>query len=467
MNPRLLIPGSIVNTFWHLPKAILANIAYQFPGKNLTVIGVTGSNGKTTTVTGIYHLLDYAKIKTGMISTVMAKIGKQEIDTGFHVTSPEPWPLQKIINQMKSRMLTHLVLEATSHGLDQHRLFGIKFTVGIVTNITHEHIDYHKTYTNYLQAKAKLLKNVKIAILNRDDQSYHPLLKYIQKYNPAVQIISYGIQTKDKKPKFQYDSNLALTAFNIHHFSSGTKFTCLINKNKAQQKLAITIPLIGNYNVSNSLAVIAAGITLDINPHTIQKSLETFPSISGRMELTHWKGRNIVIDFAHTPNALQSALETLRQNSKLETRNSKLISVFGCAGLRDHQKRPMMGKISAQLADITILTAEDPRTEDVNHIIAQIAAGCQAAGAEEHLGGVIPLKKSIESHLRGERRTKSVFIRIPDRQQAITTSIAISKPHDTIGIFGKGHEQSMCYGTTEHPWSDRKAVQKAIQSHQY
>ena len=442
------IPHSWVNTLRHYPTALLAAAYYQYPSRLLFIIGITGSDGKTTTTNGIYHLLQTANLKTGMLSTISAKIGNQNINTGLHVTTPDPWPLQKLIKSMVDHNAKYAVLETTSHGWAQHRLFGTNFDIGVITNITHEHFDYHGTYQNYLLTKAKLLKHVKLAVLNIDDKSYQPLLKYLKSHNPGAQIWTYGIQ----------NPNANFLAKNINISNKALNYTCYINertneqwyKQPKQQKFDITFPILAYFNVYNTLAMIAVGHYLKIPPRIIQKALKTFPPIPGRMEYIPWKKRRIVIDFAHTPNAIQSALETLRQNSKLETRNSKLISVFGCAGLRDIQKRPLMGKVSAQFADITIITAEDPRTEDVNKIIAQIATGCKQAGAKETLLSNVRCQMS------------DVFIRIPDRQTAITTALAISHPGDTIGIFGKGHEKSMCYGATEHPWSDKKAVQKAI-----
>lgn len=452
---RTYIPHPIINTLIHLPNAWIANIRYQFPAKHLSSIGVTGSNGKTTTVNGIYHLLKTAKIKTGMLSTINAKIGNQKTNTGLHVTSPGPWTLQKILHSMHRQHLAIAVLEVTSHGLAQHRLLGVNFDIGIITNITHEHLDYHDTYAKYLQTKAKLLKKVKTAIINYDDQSYPQILKYLKQHNPQAKIIAYSTQrslhpnhsnpSTDKTGKIRY-----IKATNIKLGKQGAKFDLLDSQKPT--KIKINTPLTGKFNVSNALAVIATGIALNLNIKTIQKALATYPKISGRMETIIWKKRHIIIDFAHTPDGMEKALTTI---SKLKNPNKKLISVFGCAGLRDHKKRPMMGKISGKIADITILTAEDPRTEDVNQIIEEISAGCQAAGAQEHQLSTQP--KTLPS-------TPHIFTRQPDRQQAIELAIQLSQPGDIIAILGKGHEQSMCYGTTERPWSDQKEVKKIIKS---
>jgi len=389
---RGLVPQRLINIFWHLPKAILANFYFNFPSKSLKIIGVTGTDGKTTTSSIIYHILKEAGFKAGLISTVSAKIGKEEVSTGLHVTSPDPWKLQKIIKEMAGRGCEYLVLEVTSHGLDQYRLFGINFEIGVITNVTHEHLDYHKDYKGYLKAKCKLFKNAKISILNKDDKSF----KYI---NNAVmgKIISYGKKTGDINLKnFPFETSLA-----------------------------------GEYNKYNILASVAVVKRLDIDDQVIRKAVKGFDGVVGRMdEIKTGKDFRVFIDFAHTPNALQNALKTLKS-----LKPARLIAVFGCAGLRDVRKRPMMGGIACKISDIVILTSEDPRTEDLEKIINEIKKGCE---------------------------DKKKIVVKKDRQMAIDWAVKRAKKGDIIGIFGKGHEKSMCFGKKEIPWSDHKAVKKAL-----
>jgi len=395
----------------HLCWAVLANIYWRFPSKKLKVIGVTGTDGKTTTVHLIHHILKTAGKKADLISTVSAP--------GFHTTTPNPWILQKLLRQMVGRGIKYVVLEATSHGLDQHRLWGVKFHIGIVTNITHEHLDYHKTYENYLAAKAKLFRGVKFAILNRDDKSFSYLNS--QSLIRNSQLITYGIKNKaDFTPEtFPFETLLP-----------------------------------GEYNQYNCLAAIAVTSALGIPPEKIRKAVASFKGVVGRMEeINEGQDFKVIVDFAHTPNGLENTLKTLREEIS-KKKEGRLIAVFGCAGLRDVAKRPMMGEIAAWLADVSVLTAEDPRTEDVNEIINQIAQGCLKAGAKEE-----NLSNWSDWSFLGEK----VFLRIPDRRQAIRFAIQkLAKKKDVVVICGKGHEQSMCYGKTEYPWSDQKEARKAL-----
>jgi len=399
---RFLVPDYLVNLLKHLPLAVLAVLFYRYPAKSLKVIGVTGTDGKTTTASLIYEILSQAGKKTALISTVSAKIGRQDISTGFHVTSPHPWKLQKLMRQIVNQSFEYLVLEATSHGLVQHRLLGSNFYLGVLTNITHEHLDYHRSFKNYSLAKAKLFKRVKIAILNKDDQSYQFLFKKISG-NKKTRIITYALKEKaDFTPQ-------------VFKFK-----TCLP----------------GKFNQYNCLAAIATASSLGIPQEKIKKAVASFKRIKGRMEIID-EGQDFkaILDFAHTPNALRNALLTLRDGEK-----GRLIVVFGCAGQRDMEKRPLMGEIASQYADLVILTSEDPRKEEVDKIIDQIVEGCQKKGGREG----------------------KTFLRIPDRREAIRFAIQQAKENDRVIVCGKGYEQSMCFGTREYPWSDEREIRKAL-----
>lgn len=402
---RCLIPNWVVNSFFHWPIAFLAAFVYCYPARRLKIIGVTGTDGKTTTATLIYQILLQAEKKVALISTVSAKIGKKEIPTGFHVTSPHPRKLQALLKKIANQGYEYVVLEVTSHGLEQHRVLGINFLVGVITNATHEHLDYHGTYQSYLRAKAKLFENVKIAVLNRDDNSYQHLAAKTQK-NKQIKVATYGIRNK--------------ADFTLRTFQFKTS-------------------LPGEYNQYNCLAAIAATASLGISLKKIRQAVAGFKGIKGRMEkIEEGQDFQVIVDFAHTPNGLENALKTLK-----EKKPHRLIVVFGCAGLRDARKRPKMGKIATRLANISVLTAEDPRTEDVNKIIDQIAQGCQKAGGVE----------------------KRTFFRLPDRSQAIRFAIQkLAKKGDIVVVCGKGHEQSMCFGATEKPWSDQEEARKALRS---
>lgn len=384
---------------YHLGVAVLANWYYKSPSKNLIVIGVTGTDGKTTTVNMIYHILKSADKKVSMISTINAVIADKAYDTGLHVSSPDPFTIQKFASDSVNNGDEFLVLEVTSHALDQHRFLGIDFTIGIVTNITHDHLDYHKNWDNYFITKAKLIKNVKIAILNRDELYFDRLTEQAK-----GKIISFG-------------------------FSSKAEYN--------QKKFPLNLKILGDFNLLNGWAAAAACSEVGISSTIIKSALNKFSRLKGRMEeIKNNKGLMIVVDFAATPNGLEQSLKTLRKKTK-----GRLISVFGSAGQRDISKRFLMGKISAKFADITIITAEDPRGE-LNKINEQIANGAKEAGAEIN---------------------KNLFI-INRREKAVAFAINnISKIGDTIGFFGKGHEESMNYdGKKEELYSEFNQIKKSL-----
>jgi UDP-N-acetylmuramoyl-L-alanyl-D-glutamate--2,6-diaminopimelate ligase len=423
----------------------LASAFYHFPARQLTVIGVTGTDGKTTTSNIIYKILIAAGIKAGMISTVNAVIGDKVLDTGFHVTTPDAHDVQKYLAQMVEAGLTHVVLETTSHGWAQHRVDACEFDVAVLTNITHEHMDEHGSYENYRAAKARLFEsltwtkekkqgNPRLAVINRDDEKSFDFLNDFIKVNK----INYGL-----------NESADVQAENIEYTPAGIKFDVSLNnlrvakigdlsKESSQtDKIKITSKLVGAYNASNCLAAFTATVYgLGIEPEIAAKGIDSLEGIPGRMERIDL-GQNFtaIVDFAHTPNALKSAIETARTMS-----NGKVIAIFGSAGLRDKEKRRMMAEIGAQLADYVILTAEDPRTESLNQILNEMESG-------------IPVEK------RSEEKS---YWKIPDRGEAIKFAIRLAKEGDIVLSCGKGHEQSMCFGKTEFLWDDRIAMRAAL-----
>lgn len=389
--------------FWHffstgLAKGLLGEVIFRFPANKLTIITVTGTDGKTTSSTMLYHTLLEAGHRVGLISTVAARIDESEIDTGFHVTSPNPYLLHKLLRQMVDKGITHVVLETTSHGIYQFRTWGIKPTLAGVTNITHEHLDYHVTYQNYLEAKAEILAKADTAILNQDDDSYQPLRKIL----------------RQKKTKF----------------SDYKEFNELAPK----LRTAIKNRFPEAYNQTNARLVATIALALDVSSSDIISAMEQFPGVPGRMEVVTEKPIKVIVDFAHTPNGVASALESL---AKQKPANKKLIAVYGSAGLRDFAKRPAMGRAGVDHADLVVFTAEDPRTENVWSIIQQM---------KSNLG---------DAHHK--------VVSIADRREAIEFAITkLAKKGDWIAILGKGHEQSMCYGTVEYPWDDRVASREIV-----
>lgn len=402
------MPNNLVNKIKHLPTGLLAVLFYRWPARNLKIIGVTGTDGKTTTANYIYHLLSQAGFKVALISTIAAKMGNKNLDTGLHVTSLEHFALQKLLRKIADKGYQYLVLEVTSHGLAQYRFCGINFFIGVVTNVSNDHLDYHGNWTKYLYAKAKLFKNTKYSVLNKEDKSF----KFLSKVAKG-KVISYGLKKGD----------LNLT------------------------NLGFLLPIVETYNQLNFLAAVAVADTLGISRQITIKSLINLPKIKGRMEIMS-KNPLIVVDFAHTQNALKQALTSLR---KRLVSKGRLIAVFGCAGERDKLRR-RMGKISCQLADLTIITAEDPRAEGVKKISTEIAKWARKGGGREI--------NTITDFSRVRKR--NVFIRIDDRKQAIASALKIAHNDDIVGIFGKGHEKSMCFGSQEYSWSDQKIVKNLL-----
>jgi len=420
-------------------RLVLAHLAatyYGFPSRKLTVIGVTGTDGKTTTVNLIHNILVSCGIKAGMISTVNAVIGNEIIDTGFHVTTPEAPKVQRLLRKMVDHALTHVVIEATSHGLEQHRISACDFDLGVVTNITHEHFDYHGDYDHYLNAKASLLTglvdtkdkkegNYRIAVINQDDQSYEYLKRIMndEKYQ-KIKIIEYGL-----------DERSDIQAQKIENTTNGLKF----DLNLANSQYKIQTSLIGEYNAHNILAAVAvATIGLGLDIQCVIEGIASLSGVTGRMErIDLGQEFSAIVDFAHTPNALEVALETSRNRTA-----KRVIAVFGSAGLRDRQKRRMMAATSIDFADISIMTAEDPRTESLDDILSEMGDEAQKHGGVEN----------------------ETFYCIPDRGEAIRKAVELADKDDLVIICGKGHEQSMCFGEIEYLWDDRTALKSALSS---
>lgn len=325
-----------LKNFFHLLEAFLANVWYRFPARKIKVIGVTGTDGKTTTVNLIAHILKNAGKKVSFISTVYAEVAGKIYDTGLHVTTPSSFVIQKFLRQAVNNGDDYFVLETTSHALDQNRVWGINFEIGIITNITHEHLDYHKTYENYVKTKEKLITVSKIGIINKKDKFYE-LLSQNSKLLPDGRYgkcQNYNLKLKTIKKYFP-----DLPEFNLYNYSASF-LTCEI---------------------------------LGLNEEKIIKAMKSFNLPKGRWELVYDKEFKVIIDFAHTPNAFKQLLPEIRK--LYLKKGGRLIHIFGSAGLRDYLKRPLMGEISSQFSDYIILTEEDYRTEDLENICNQIAKG--------------------------------------------------------------------------------------------
>jgi len=402
---------------------------YDYPSRKLVMIGITGTDGKTTTSNLVHHILRTAGLATGMITSVNALIGDHALDTGFHVTTPESPDIQRYLAQMVTAGLTHTVLETTSHGLAQHRAAEVDFDLAAVTNVTHEHLDYHRTYQGYLQAKGLLVESLaygetkksveKLAVLNKDDESY-PYLTGLT----SVRQLSYSPSGNQEADIWAENITSTPTELSFSVIGKGDPFN-------------IHTPLIGHYNVANGLAAIGLTVFgLGIPIPVVQAAFESAPGVPGRMERIDL-GQDFlaIVDFAHTPNAIREALRTAR-----ELTEGKVIAVFGSAGLRDIEKRKLMPEIASGLADEVILTAEDPRTESLDDILADMAEGA----------------------IRGGGIEGKTFWREPDRGAALRLAVRRAKPGDLVITCGKGHEQSMCFGEVEYAWDDRTALRAAL-----
>jgi UDP-N-acetylmuramoyl-L-alanyl-D-glutamate--2,6-diaminopimelate ligase len=418
--PQIVVPSG------RRALAYVSAAQLGYPARSLVVIGVTGTDGKTTTSSLIHHILTESGRTTGLISTVNARIGQQLIETGLHTTTPDAPDVQRYLAAMVEAGSEYAVIETTSHGLAQERTAGSEYDVAVITNVTHEHLDLHGSYEAYLAAKSRLFVGLstsfrkpgvpKISVLNADDDSY----RYLSQF-PADVRITYGLENSADVTAHSIDPSATRTRFIVQ--APGGEFP-------------VETRLLGRFNVLNALAAVACVTSLGIEFEAVTAGLASFPGIIGRLDvIDHGQPFGVIVDFAHTPNALTRVLELARTLAK-----NRVIIVFGSAGLRDTDKRSLMGEVAGRMADLIVLTAEDPRTESVDTIINQIAVGCERAG----------------------RRESSDFVRIPERGEAIEYAISHAKAGDIVLVCGKGHEQTMCFGETEVPWSDHAAARSVL-----
>ncbi len=435
-------PGAPVVTVQSSPRALgwLAAAHAGFPASRLGLVGVTGTDGKTTTCSLATAVLEGAGFPTGMVSTMASKGAGASRENPAHSSTPEAVEIQALLAETLAGGGSRAVLECTSHALDQDRLAGCELDVSVVTRVTHEHLEYHGTYEAYLGAKAKLLDLLrpdaahpkvqpypKAVVLNADDSSYAALAP-----RAPAPVIRYGLGGAVE---------VEVRAVDVR--DEGWSTSCRVISPWGEGSL--NLPLPGTFNVYNALAAIAAGCTLGASFDAARQALEGHGGVPGRMErLDLGQPFTVVVDFAHTPDALTQVLSTLRRQTP-----RALIVVFGSAGERDRDKRPLMGRIAAQLADYSILTDEDPRLEDRHQILAEIAAGAVAGGAVE-----------------GRQ-----FQRIADRREAIRAAFSRARPGDTVLLAGKGHERSIIGAVDGRlhtsPWDERAVAQEVLRHQGY
>lgn len=423
-------------------KGVLASLFLGNPSKNMKIIAVTGTSGKSTTSAMIFHILKENGFSTGLMSTNGAKCNDISIDTGLHVTTPDPIQLQKVFKKFKEQNAEYVIVETSSHALAQKRVGPINYDYVVYTNIKRDHLDWHKTWEAYATAKASALLKLKdkgLGVVNRDDDSYEFLKVFSKKHGLEDKIISYSERELQ----------------NIDISSSEIKFTL--------SDIEFVVPIIGKYNLFNLLAATTVAQNIGLEEEQIAQALNSFEGLPGRMEILQSEPFMVIVDFAHNADSLEKSLENVQ---KL-TENGKVIVVFGSAGLRDVEKRFTMGEIAGRLADVIIITAEDPRTESLFEINSKIIEGAKQGGAK--LVKRIPTHDEYQQYLANTEiavENKSIFVfdeeSIDGRFDAIDFAIRIARDGDVVITEGKGHELSLAFGNTEYPFTDQDAVRKAL-----
>ncbi len=378
------------------------------PGDSMTLAAVTGTNGKTTTTSLLKELLEGALgAKVGLIGTNRNLIGDEELPASR--TTPDSYTLQALLRRMADAGCTHVVMEASSHALAQHRTAGLTFDVGVFTNLTQDHLDYHRTMEAYRAAKGLLFDQCRAAVLDLDDEA------------------GRWYRERVKCPVFTYserDAAADLTARNLKLFPDRVEFEALTLGRLAH----IRLPIPGGFSVYNALAALSAGLCLGLSLEEMARVLPTVHGVKGRAEVVPVPADyTVLIDYAHTPDALENILSAARGFTR-----GRLICVFGCGGDRDQTKRPLMGAMAGELADLAVVTSDNPRTEDPNAIIAGVLAGMEGAEAEIHVE--------------------------PDRRTAIAWALERGEPGDVIVLAGKGHETYQELGTGRVHLDEREIV---------
>lgn len=424
---KLVIP-------YHVLRADLAAHEYGFPGKKMRVIGVTGTNGKTSTCFLIWKMLNAAGHKTGLMTTVAWGVDKLEKQIE-HMTTVDAKTLNYRMKKIADAGAEFLVLEVTSHALAQHRTFGVPIEIAVMTNVTHEHLDYHKTFENYRDAKRRLFKMAKYGVVNEDDKSWAYFAKDVKEY------ITYGINSGILRAK-----DVKLGAQGVEYSVDGE--ASVEDKHAAEDKhvggdknasgdmLRIKTKIPGEFTVYNSLAAVAVGLKLGLNKEQISQGILALDSVEGRMNRVDL-GQNfeVIVDYAHTPDAFLKVYESVVPGKK-----GRIISLFGGAGRRDESTRSERGEIAAKYSDIVIITEDDSRDENPAEIAEEFVRGAKQAG-----------------FLRG----KNLLVEL-NREKAIQMAVDLAKKDDIVLILGKGHEKTILRATGAVPFEDLKVTEKAL-----
>ncbi len=417
--PTVLVPDS------RLTLSRLAAALNGFPAKRLVTVGVTGTDGKTTTCFIIAHLLCLAGLPSGAVTTVgTLQNGVFSPSTGRQ-TTPEAWEIQSILAGFESNGVQAAVVESTSHGLAQHRVADCEYDVAVFTNVTHEHLDYHGTLEQYRRDKARLIELTnrsckpswrKAVVLNLDD----PLFHYYRGWS-LVPVISYSAERSAQVVATDISADLRGSSFVLHH---------------RDKRLPARLSLPGTYNVRNALAAASAALAIGIPPEVVAENLASVPQVPGRMQrIDAGQPFAVIVDYAHTPEAFRQVLPMFRGLT-----SGRIICVFGSAGQRDRAKRSLQGELAGQYCDLVVLTDEDPRTEDRWLILREIAVGAARAG----------------------KREGDDLLLIPDRREAIATALRLAKPGDAVLLLGKGHELSIEYADGPTPWDEARVAREEL-----
>lgn len=389
--------------------AVLSANYYKHPYDSMNVIGVTGTNGKTTTTYLIKSVLDSIKHKVGIVGTIENRIGDKILHTDR--TTPESLELQQLFYQMKQENVTDVVMEVSSHSLDLHRVDGIQYNIGIFTNLTQDHLDYHKTMENYKIAKSLLFQRSDKSVINIDDEAGE-----FMKQNAKGEVLTFGIEK-------QAD----ITAKEIDISADGVKFTLCYNN----KQYAVSLHTPGRFSIYNALGAIGACVFMGIAMEDIIAGLNSNIGVAGRFQTIKSSKANAIVDYAHTPDGLENILKTAQEFVK-----GKIITVFGCGGDRDRTKRPIMGEIAGKLSDYCIITSDNPRTENPTSILDDVEEGM--------------------------KKTNCEYIKLVDRREAICHAVEYGQKGDLIVIAGKGHENYQIFADKTIHFDDVEEVKKAF-----
>jgi len=412
-------PGFVLWT--HKVRGILAFYFFGMPSKRLKVIGITGTNGKTTTAHMIVKILEESGERVGMLSTTTFQIGAKSWTNKTNMTTMSPFKVQKLLKEMVNAGCTYAVMEVTSHAIKQFRNWGIRYAAVAMTNVTHEHLDYHKTFDDYVKVKTELFATrPKIAVANMDDPNYKQFLRFT-----AQKHLTYSQSTKAD-----------ITARKILPSADGTIFTLTT----PTYQLTISLHLPALFNVSNALCAAAIAYGLDLSGDVIKKGLESVLNIPGRLEKVE-KGQDfcVIIDYAVTPDSLEKLYSTLKPGVR-----GKMIAVLGSCGDRDKTKRPIMGSVAGRYNDYVVVTDEDPYTEDPNEIIEQVASG-------------VPRGKKDKKMVLGED-----YYKIGERRGGIRKALELAQRGDLVIITGMGAQEFRVVGNKKEPWNERKVIEEEL-----